>query len=104
MKAVRRENGKTFIHVVDDQDPQPVASSTKTKVSAATNQRVAKRVFVNVTADDSVAGDTLMLRIEPVTIDQLKDGDQVVVGGTHYLDDGARVRVVPGQRASEGGR
>jgi multidrug efflux pump subunit AcrA (membrane-fusion protein) len=104
MKAVRRENGKTFIHVVDDQDPQPVASSTKTKVSAATNQRVAKRVFVNVTADDSVAGDTLMLRIEPVTIDQLKDGDQVVVGGTHYLDEGDRVRVVPGQRASEGGR
>jgi hypothetical protein len=60
--------------------------------------------MVTVTSDDSVSDENLMLCIEPLTAGQLQDGTQVVVGGTHYLDDGDHVRIVPQQRASEGGR
>jgi len=88
MKTVRRENRNTFIHVVDD-------SEGESKV---------RRVMVKVTSDDSVSNESLMLCIEPITADQLQKGIQVVVGGTHYLDDGDHVRIVPQQRASEGGR
>lgn len=88
MKAVRRENGKTFVHVVAESE----------------GEKKAQRLMVNVTSDDTVSGENLMLRIEPVTAGQLKDGSQIVVGGTHYLDDGDPVRVVPTQRTSEGGR
>ena len=88
MKAVRRENGSTFIHVVDD-------SQSETK---------ARRVMVNVMSEDSVADESLMLCIEPATGGQLQEGVQIIVGGTHYLNDGDRVRIVPLQRESEDGR
>ena len=96
MKAVRRENGKTFVHVVDEFASQAAAESTA--------NATAKRIIVNVTSDDSVSGEVLMLRIEPLTVDQLAEGMQVVVGGTHYLDDGDRIRIVRQQRVSAGGR
>jgi hypothetical protein len=102
MKAVGRENGKTFIHVIDRKKTQTETSSNSTL--DATEEPIAKRVFVNVTLDDSVMGESLMLCIEPIAADLLQDGCQVVVGGTHYLDDGDRVRIVPQQRGSEGGR
>ncbi len=96
MKAVRRENGKTFIHVVDEtQDPQ--ADSTAT----------ASRVMINVMSDDSVSDDILQLRIESATEGELQEGSRIVVGGTHYLNDGDQVRIVPSAgktRTSAGGR
>lgn len=88
MKAVRRENGQTFIHVVDASDSDVIA----------------RRVFVKVTSDDSVAEESLMLCVEPANAGESWEEMQVVVGGTHYLNDGDHVRVVPQQRVSDGGR
>lgn len=100
MKAVRRENGKTFIHVVDSVESRD-SKSQPGQSQAGANSR---RVFVKVTSDDSVSDESLMLCIEPFDKDQLQEGTQVVVGGTHYLDDGDPVRIVQQQRESEGGR
>jgi multidrug resistance efflux pump len=95
MKAVRREDGQTFIHVLDDDE----RSDGRADLDA-----LVKRVSVNVTSDDSVSGDTLLICIEPSTETPLVQGMQIVVGGTHYLDDGDRVRIVPTKRQTEGGR
>jgi hypothetical protein len=95
MKAVRREDGQTFIHVLDDDE----RSDGRADLDA-----LVKRVSVNVTSDDSVSGDTLLICIEPSTETPLVQGMQIVVGGTHYLDDGDRVRIVPAKRQTEGGR
>lgn len=95
MKAVRREDGETFIHVLDDEDrPADKAESNAT----------VKRISVQVTSDDSVSGDTLLICIEPSGGAQLVEGMQIVVGGTHYLDDGDQVRIVRPKRVTEGGR
>lgn len=79
MKAVRKENDVTFIHVA-------VASRQDTTV---------RRIPVSVLTDDSVFGESMMLRIEPVESGSLQEGMQLVVGGTHFLNDGDHVRVVP---------
>ncbi|MEP2309848.1 efflux RND transporter periplasmic adaptor subunit [Rhodopirellula bahusiensis] len=84
MKAVRKEDGANFVHVLDDTQAEPTA----------------KRVQVRVTAEDTVADDSLILCIEPVQADELVDGSNVVVRGTHYVDDGDRVRGVPTPQAS----
>ncbi|MFG0265498.1 MAG: HlyD family secretion protein [Rhodopirellula sp. JB055] len=84
MKAVRQENGETFVHVVDDSQTQPTA----------------KRVLVDVTDEDSMDEDSLILCVEPIEPDALTEGARVIVRGTHYVDDGDRVRVVPTQPAS----
>tara|TARA_R110002072_G_scaffold273413_2_gene434316 strand:+ start:50756 stop:52534 length:1779 start_codon:yes stop_codon:yes gene_type:complete len=98
MKAVRRENGNTFIHVVNDgQADGSAAKSSQVDTTVL-------RVMVNVSSENSVADESLMLRIEPSNAGELQEGAQVVVGGTHYVNDGDSVRIVPTQRASEGGR
>ncbi|MDG1872424.1 MAG: efflux RND transporter periplasmic adaptor subunit [Mariniblastus sp.] len=95
MKAIRRENGTTFIHIVSPAVPQTEATSAKV---------TAQRVRVNVVSNHAVSEENLMLCIEPLNPDQLQEGAQVIIGGTHYLDDGDRIRIVPRQRLSQGGR
>ncbi|WP_242632136.1 HlyD family secretion protein [Rubripirellula amarantea] len=77
MKAVREEQGKTFIHVIDD---------TADRVTA-------RRVFVDVAEGESVLGETVLLRITSTSPDELREGMQVIVEGTHYLNDGDRIVV-----------
>ena len=79
MKAVREENGATFVHVIDASQQTPTA----------------KRVAIVVSPRDSAADESLLLRIDAANPDELHEGMQVVVGGTHYLDDGDRVRITP---------
>lgn len=88
MKAVRQENGETFVHIVDDMQSEPTA----------------RRVHINVKDEDSLDEDSLILCIEPVESGDVLDGTQVVVRGTHYLDDGDRVRIVPKQSGSVAAR
>ncbi|WP_419190009.1 HlyD family secretion protein [Stieleria marina] len=77
MKAVREEQGKTFVHVIDD----------------TTDRATARRVFVDVAEGESVLGETVLLRITSTSRDELREGMQVIVEGTHYLNDGDRVVV-----------
>ncbi|WP_231743742.1 HlyD family secretion protein [Stieleria neptunia] len=79
MKAVREEQDQTFVHVVDVAESQPTA----------------RRVFVEVAEDESVIGESVLLRISPSSSENLRDGMQIVVEGTHYLNDGDRVMVSP---------
>ncbi len=79
MKAVREERGQTFIHVLDGTE------------SPAT----ARRVFVEVAEEESVLGETVLLRITSTSLQELREGMQVIVEGTHYLNDGDRVLVSP---------
>lgn len=82
MKAVRQENDRTFVHVVEEND----------------GQATSRRIFVSVAVDDSIKQDSVLLRIEPADDKEdslLREGCQLVIGGTHYLDDMDRVRVVP---------
>lgn len=88
MKAVCRESGRTFVHVVDESGDVPAA----------------KRVMVQVTQEDSASDNSLLLRIEPATSGELAFGSQVVVAGTHYVNDGDHLRIVQPRRGSEGGR
>lgn len=79
MKAIRRENEQSFVHVLD----------------TSQSETVVRRIQIN-TSNRSAASDTsLQLSIEPVEPDALKDEMQIIVGGTHFLNDGDRVRVVP---------
>lgn len=75
MKAVREELGRTFIHIFDDRESQPIA----------------RRVFVEVADEESVVSDKVLLRIKPTSADALHEGMRVIVEGTHYLNDGDRV-------------
>lgn len=77
MEAVREEQGKTFIHVIDD----------------AADQATARRVFVKIGEGESVLGETVLLRITSTSPEELREGMQVIVEGTHYLNDGDRVVV-----------
>lgn len=77
MKAVREEQGKTFIHVIDN----------------AADQATARRVFVDVAEGESVLVETVLLRITSTSPEELREGMQVIVEGTHYLNDGDRVVV-----------
>ncbi len=79
MKAVREEQGQTFVHVLDGTE----------------SQAIARRVFVDVAEGESVLGETVLLRISSISREQLREGTQVIVEGTHYLNDGDRVLVSP---------
>ena len=83
MKAIRRENEQTFIHVVDSSNPQAIV----------------RRVEVSVASQNSSAGESLLLQIESASNTPLEEGMEVVVGGTHFLKDGDRVRVVTSAEA-----
>lgn len=102
MRTVRHENGESFVHVIDELD----------------SKHVARRVSVEVLAEDSVDNDTLMLCIKAKSKNNdagnteppiesrnvLADGVSIVVGGTHYLNDGDLVQIVNAKRESGGGR
>ncbi|WP_339908943.1 HlyD family secretion protein [Symmachiella dynata] len=77
MKAVREEQGKTFVHVIDE----------------TAGQAIARRVFVEIAEGESVLGETVLLRITSTSLQELREGMQVIVEGTHYLNDGDRVVV-----------
>ncbi len=82
MKAVRQENERTFVHLVEEKN----------------GQTESRRVFVSIAAEDSIKQDSVLLRIEAASAPEdslLQAGCQLIVGGTHYLNDGDRVRVVP---------
>ena len=79
MKAVRQEQGQTFIHVIDKAESQPIA----------------RRVLVDIAKGESVLGETVLLRIKSAASDKLRDGMRIVVEGTHYLNDGDRVMISP---------
>lgn len=53
----------------------------------------ARRVFVEIAEGESVLGETVLLRITSTSPDELREGVQVIVEGTHYLNDGDRVVV-----------
>ncbi len=77
MKAVREESGVKFVHVIDEAQETPTV----------------KRVAIVVAPGEFAADESMLLRIESANGDELREGMQVVVGGTHYLDDGDRVRI-----------
>ncbi|QDT51162.1 putative efflux pump membrane fusion protein [Symmachiella dynata] len=77
MKAVREEQGKTFVHVIDE----------------TAGQAIARRVYVEIAEGESVLGETVLLRITSTSLQELREGMQVIVEGTHYLNDGDRVVV-----------
>ena len=82
MKAVRQESGQTFVHVVEQSD----------------GQATARRVFVSIAAEDAIKQNSVLLRIEAADDNEnslLHEGCQLIVGGTHYVDNGDRVRLVP---------
>ncbi len=81
MKAVMNENGKAFVHVVERNDH---------------GEQVARRVGVQVQNQSVFSEDTIRVQVLPLLEDGLVDGMQVVIGGSHYLTDGARVNVVEG--------
>ena len=83
MKAVRKEKGGTFVHVIEGSEPDVTA----------------RRVRVKVPRSGAVADEALLLKVESGT-ESLQDGMQVVVGGTHFLNDGDRVRIVTGVEGS----
>ncbi|WP_417730366.1 HlyD family secretion protein [Rosistilla oblonga] len=79
MKAVREEQGLTFIHLIDNSESEPIA----------------RRVMVDVADGESVVGERVFLRIASTSQEKLHEGMQVVIEGTHYLNDGDRVMVSP---------
>ena len=79
MKAVLSDNGKSFLHVVDSSD---------------SGNPIARRVDIQLQKENSVVGETIRVQVLPDASGRLRDGMQVVVGGTHYLADGDPVNVV----------
>ncbi|RMF38280.1 MAG: HlyD family efflux transporter periplasmic adaptor subunit [Planctomycetota bacterium] len=77
MKAVRQEQGRTFIHVVE----------------GAESPATVRRVHITVESEQAALEDKVLLRIAASPPDQLRDGTRIVVEGTHYLNDGDRVSV-----------
>ena len=78
MKAILNTDGDSFLHVVETDDDQ-------TRV---------RRVAVNVQNRKSVSDRSVSMQVEPVDAQLLPEGSLIVIGGSHYLDDGDRVRVV----------
>ena len=81
MKAILNDNQKTFVHVIETNNQ---------------NEPVAKRVEVDVRNRSTLDEKTLGIEVVPVVAGGLAEGMRVVIGGSHYLSDGARVNVVKG--------
>lgn len=86
MKAVLNENGKTFLHVVE---------------GVGTENTTARRVAIEVLSQNLVAETSVLLKVKSSELGGLKEGMQVVIGGTHYLRNGDRVRIVDRMGASK---
>lgn len=78
MKAIRRENEQSFVHVLD----------------TSKSESVVRRIRINASNRSAASDKSLQLSIESIEPDALKDGMQVIIGGTHFLNDGDRVRVI----------
>lgn len=85
MKAVRRENEQSFVHVV----------------KTVEDDLIVRRVPIKVGKRSTASEKTLQLLIEPVEPNSLNEGMQVVVQGTHFLRDGDRVRPVAATETSQ---
>ncbi len=79
MKAVREERDERFIHVVEMIEGQPTA----------------KRIDVEIAEDNSVVDESVLLRLKASPQNRLHEGMQVVMEGTHYLNDGDLVLITP---------
>ena len=79
MKAIQNSDGKTFVHVIDATD---------------TESPVARRINVVLQSKGILSGDAIVVQIRPQVAGALSDGTNLVIGGSHYLTEGARVRVV----------
>lgn len=78
MKAVLNENGRTFLHVVDGD----------------TDNKIARRVAVEVLTQNLVAESSVLLQVKSTVSGELQEGMKLIIGGTHYLEDGDHIRVV----------
>lgn len=78
MKAVRMEKDETFVHLVE---------------RAEDGTAVARRVKVDVVRGDSIVDESVLLRLQSESSDELVEGAEIVVEGTHYLNDGDRVTI-----------
>jgi len=79
MKAILNDNGKTYLHVAEN---------------SSEGIPVARRIEVSVQNENSLSGDSINVQVLPVEDSALTDGMQVVIAGSHYLTDGARINVV----------
>ena len=82
MKAILSTDGQTFLHVV------------KTDQQGET---VSRRVEVVVQNQSSFSENSVRVEVVPVVAGELGDGMEVVIGGSHYLEEGDRVKVVQGE-------
>ncbi|TWU40635.1 efflux RND transporter periplasmic adaptor subunit [Novipirellula artificiosorum] len=80
VEAIYEESGETFLFVVKQKDGQTVARKTAVK---------------KVNADDLDNGSKM--QILPSPSNDIGDGTQIVVGGVHFLQDGDRIAVQPGE-------
>lgn len=79
MKAVREEQGETFIHVVRE----------------SSGELIVQRIFVDVIQSESIIDESVQLQIQGREPGELQEGMQIVAEGTHYLNDGDRVLISP---------
>ncbi|QEG20402.1 HlyD family secretion protein [Mariniblastus fucicola] len=84
MKSIRNESGRTYLHVVE----------------TAGEETIARRVEVTVQNRNAVSDRSIQLKVLPVLEGELHDGVQIVIGGSHYVKEGDRVRVVSGREAN----
>ncbi len=82
MRAILDDFGKTFLHIVET-DKQ--------------GEAVCRRVEVEVQNRSSLSENSISVEVVPIVADELIDGMQVVIGGSHYLEKGDRVKVVKGE-------
>jgi len=79
MKSVLNESGKTFLHVVENMNSELAT---------------VRRVEVEVVSQNLIAQESVLLQVKSLEPGKLEDGMQIVIGGTHYLQNGDQVRIV----------
>ncbi|WP_182830385.1 efflux RND transporter periplasmic adaptor subunit [Tautonia rosea] len=83
MKALRRESGRTFVFVVDENVP---------------GQPIARQVEVYLPDPGATfLGPTTLHRIEAVEPGRLKEEDRLIIDGVHYLSDGDAILEIRGR-------
>jgi multidrug efflux pump subunit AcrA (membrane-fusion protein) len=86
MKAVLNESGITYLHVVE---------------GAGSERPTVRRVAVEVLSQNLIAESSILLQVQSTQPGELQDGMQIVMGGTHYLENGDRIRIVENRGADK---